>query len=114
MSLMSAGAAGGGGESANGASASSRRVPLLAASAAHPGAAYAAWRPQMETYLMRAGIEGRDYKVELPQWAELEAAVQSDLVAEEEEGMALLLAGAKAVAGTKAVLASAPVSSAPA
>lgn len=66
------------------------RVPLLAGNTG--GAAYAQWRPQMQTYLMRQGIEERDYTREIPQWRDLVAAVQDDAAAEEQDAIARLLA----------------------
>ncbi len=50
----------------------------------------------MQTFLMRAGIEERDYTVEIPQWKELCTVVQADAAAEEDEAIALLL-GASSV-----------------
>ena len=49
------------------------------------------WRPQMQTFLMRAGIEERDYAREIPSWRELSAAVAADAEAEEQAAFALLL-----------------------
>lgn len=45
----------------------------------------------MQTFLMRAGIDERDYAEEIPQWKKLCAAVQADARAEEQEAAALLL-----------------------
>ena len=59
-------------------SASAARVPLLSVSNGSGCASYAAWRPQMETFLMRAGIEKSDYAEEIPAWREL-PAVRSSL-----------------------------------
>ena len=56
------------------------RVPLLRPKSSNP---YAAWRPQMETFMMRAGIEARDYKESIPHWAQLEAAMTRDAAAAE-------------------------------
>ena len=85
----------GGGDS--GAAAHSARVPQLAASGSSAGAHYAAWRPQMETFLMRHGLEARDYKKELPQWQQLETKAQESAIADEDAAMALLLDNASAV-----------------
>jgi hypothetical protein len=75
------------------ATGGSQRVPLLCAASGHTGAHYAAWRPQMETFLMREGIESRDYKEEIPQWKDLETAVQFDTIAAEKAAIARLLSG---------------------
>lgn len=65
------------------------RVPLLASHAG--GLPYARWRPQMQTYLMRAGIEDEDYSEEIPQWTELVRLVQDDARTERQAAIALLL-----------------------
>jgi hypothetical protein len=51
------------------------RIPPLGGTG---GAAYPQWRPQMSTYIMRQGIELRDYAKEIPQWQALVAAVELD------------------------------------
>jgi hypothetical protein len=53
-------------------------VPRLASSSGGSGLPHATWRPQMQTFLMRRGIEERDYTEAIPQWKELVASVQSD------------------------------------
>ena len=64
------------------------KVPLLAsASGTGAGVPHTLWRPQMQTFLMRHGIEDRDYAREIAQWRELAAAVEAD--AEEEEQAAI-------------------------
>ena len=60
------------------------RVPLLAsASGGGGGTAYSMWRPQMTTFLMRHGIETRDYSREIVEWKRLSAAAQASAEAEE-------------------------------
>ena len=46
----------------------------------------------MQTYLMRNGIEERDYTEEIPQWTRLVQAVLTDARAEEQAAIASLLA----------------------
>ena len=70
----------------------SARVPLLGGNTG--GTAYAQWRPLMVTYLMRQGIEARDYPKANPRWLELVTIVEADATAEEDAAMALLLASA--------------------
>lgn len=83
--------------SSSATTAASQRVPLLASEAGHSGVHYAAWRPQMETFLMRAGIEVSDYTKEIPRWKELDALVQEQRRANEEAALAHLLGGDAAV-----------------
>ena len=72
---------------------SSNRVPQLSGNnGGGNGSGYAVWRPLMETFLMRAGIETSDYKEEISQWLELERCVQQDRRANEKAAMAKLLA----------------------
>ena len=52
---------------------------------------YARWRPQMEVFLMRAGIAIRDYRAENADWDALAAAVDNGVVEDEQAGIALLL-----------------------
>lgn len=47
----------------------------------------------MQTYLMRNGIEERDYTEEIPEWTRLVLAVQMDARAEEKAAIAAVLAG---------------------
>src|SRR4051812_3018743 len=81
------------------------RVPQLAAAGGAGGAHYAAWRPQMQTILMRAGLDERDYAKEIPQWKELAAAVQADAQAADDEAVALLLGRPTAPSSAAAVAA---------
>ena len=62
------------------------RVPSLASSSAN-GLPYAVWRPQMQTYLMRQGVEARDYTRAIAEWDALVLAVQTD--ADDEERAAI-------------------------
>jgi hypothetical protein len=69
-------------------------IPLLAAaSGAGHGLPYSLWRPQMQTFLMRAGIEKRDYEEKIEKWEQLCKAVETDARAEEEDDLQLLLGG---------------------
>ena len=70
----------------------SARVPRLASVSSRDGVAYAQWRPQMQTFLMRQGVEQRDYMREIAQWKDLAAAVASREEAEENEAFASILA----------------------
>ena len=73
------------------------KTPLLAsASGSGAGAPHALWRPQMQTFLMRHGIEERDYAREIPQWRELAAAVEARAEADERDAIALVLGAAMA------------------
>ena len=83
---------------ASAASDPATRVPLLAGNTT--GATYAKWRPQMQTHLMRQGIEERDYTKAIPQWAALVAAVDADAATAEQDAIALLLAAPAAVKST--------------
>lgn len=69
------------------------KVPLLAsASGTGAGVPHTLWRPQMQTFLMRHGIEDRDYAREIAQWRELASTVEADAEAEEQEAIRLVLA----------------------
>ena len=76
------------------ASADAKIPQLASASGSGAGASHALWRPQMQTFLMRQGIEERDYAREIAQWRELAAAVSSDADADEQDAIALILSGA--------------------
>lgn len=69
----------------------SARVPLFGASSVNATSQYSIWRPQMETFLMRAGCEPWDYQEVIPNWNELVIAAQEGQRQREREGMALLL-----------------------
>lgn len=67
-------------------------VPQLAASSSGGGAVeYSLWRPQMMAFLMRHGIEVRDYQTAIIDWQALAAAVLKSAAAEDEEAIALVL-----------------------
>ena len=66
-----------------------QRVPLLRPESGEP---YGAWRPKMETFMMRAGVYERDYKMPLPGWKELAAAADQADRESELEAMAFILA----------------------
>lgn len=71
---------------------SDAKIPQLAsATGGSTGLPYAVWRPLMQTFLMRQGIEERDYSKEIPDWKKLVAAVASDAEEEERAAMALVL-----------------------
>src|SRR6476661_6297557 len=73
------------------------KTPLLAsASGSGAGVPHALWRPQMQTFLMRHGIEERDYAREIAQWRALAAAVEARAEADEEDAIALVLGNALA------------------
>ena len=80
----------------------STRVPQLASASSTAGLAYALWRPQMQTHLMRQGVEERDYAEEIAQWKTLVAAVQTDARAVERAAIATLLGSACASGKTAA------------
>ena len=64
------------------------KTPLLASTnCTGAGAPHALWRPQMKTFLMRHGIEERDYAREIPQWRELAAAVEARAEADERDNL---------------------------
>lgn len=69
------------------------RVPLLGGSASG-GAAYPQWRPQMETHLLRHGVETRDYTKEIPDWLKLVTLAEDDAESEEQAAIDLLLGAA--------------------
>ena len=69
------------------------KVPHLAAASGGSGVPHALWRPQMQTFLMRHGIEERDYAREIARWSELAAAVANNAEAEEQAAIDLLLGG---------------------
>ena len=55
------------------------------------GENYAAWRPAMETALMRVGVTTRDYKEEKPDWLLIVAAVEAWTRTDEDESIAYAL-----------------------
>ena len=65
----------------------SHAVPLLRPDGDTP---YSVWRPQMETCLMRYGVQTRDYKTESKDWISLVASVEDAAAAEEKAAMARL------------------------
>jgi len=75
------------GASSNDAAA---RVPRLAG-ASGTGVAYAQWRQQMQTFLMRQDIRAADYTREIAQWGELVARVEASERESEHDAIALLL-----------------------
>lgn len=67
----------------------SSRVPLLGGNT--PGCtAYPQWRPLVQAYFTRAGIEEADYAREIPRWAQMVSVVQADTERENEAAEALL------------------------
>jgi hypothetical protein len=78
------------------------KTPLLAsASGTGAGAPHALWRPQMQTFLMRHGIEERDYAREIAQWRALAAAVEAKAEADEQDAIAVVLGAAMSSASSK-------------
>ena len=74
------------------ASSTEQRVPRLASSSGKgSGLPYAIWRPQLQTFMMRQGIEERDYTKEIPQWKALVASVEEDAEAAELAAIAMVL-----------------------
>ena len=69
----------------------SHAVPLLRPDGDAP---YSVWRPQMETCLMRCGVQTRDYTVETKNWNALVAAVEGDAADEETAAIDRLLGNA--------------------
>lgn len=77
-------------------------VPQLASSSGGAGGLpYAVWRPQMKSYLMRAGFTEADYAREIDSYAELCAALEAEAQRKVEDAMALLL-GKKSASAAKA------------
>jgi hypothetical protein len=78
-------------------SSAESRVPRLASASGASSAAgrngmpHALWRPQMQTFLIRQGIQERDYTAEIPRWKELTAAVALDEAADEQAGFDAML-----------------------
>ena len=73
----------------------SKSPRLASASGAGGGSPHSLWRPQMITFLMRHGIEERDYQEEIPLWRDLVAAVQAAAKTKELEAIASVLGRAK-------------------
>lgn len=91
------------------ASAVDVKVPQLAsASGSGAGVPHALWRPQMQTFLMRQGIEERDYAREITQWRQLSTAVQVDAESEEQDAIDIILGGASSASGPPPVKKEAP------
>lgn len=78
-------------------SSADSRVPRLASASSassvggRGGVPHALWRPQMQTFLIRQGIQERDYTAEIPRWKELTAAVAQDEAADEHAGFDAML-----------------------
>jgi hypothetical protein len=66
-------------------------MPRLASANGGAGLPHATWRPQMQTFLMRQGIEECDYAHEIPQWRELVQAVGEDATSRRLTAIATLL-----------------------
>jgi transposase InsO family protein len=76
------------------------KVPLLASASGTSGSSgvsHALWRPQMQTFLMRQGIEERDYAEEIPQWAALSKLAGESARVDRENAIAVILGQAKPV-----------------
>jgi len=66
------------------------RIPLLGSSS-NSGLTYSVWRPQLQTLLMRQGVETMHYSTAIPRWKELEAKVEGDKTSALDEAMKILL-----------------------
>jgi hypothetical protein len=76
----------------NASSSTESKIPRLAtASSGQGGLPHSVWRPQMQTFLMRQGIEERDYSEPFPHWKEVVAAIDADEKAEEQAAIAEML-----------------------
>ena len=76
------------------------KVPLLASASGtsgSSGASHALWRPQMQTFLMRQGIEERDYAEEIPEWTALSRMASESARSDREHAIAVLLGKAKSI-----------------
>ncbi len=68
------------------------KIPRLASAAGTgSGSPHSLWRPQITTFLMRQGIEERDYQREIPEWRDIVAAVQTTAETDEMEAIASIL-----------------------
>jgi hypothetical protein len=66
-------------------SSTETKIPRLASSSsAQSGLPHALWRPQMQTFLMRQGIEDRDYSGPFPEWKAVVESIAADEKAEEQ------------------------------
>jgi hypothetical protein len=76
------------------------KVPLLASASGTSGSSgvpHALWRPQMQTFLMRQGIEERDYAEEIADWAALTWKAGESARLDREHAIAVLLGKVKPV-----------------
>jgi hypothetical protein len=76
------------------------KVPLLASASGTSGSSgvpHALWRPQMQTFLMRQGIEERDYAEEIAEWAALSRLASESARTDREHAIAVMLGKAKPV-----------------
>ena len=90
------------------ASSTETKIPRLAsASSAQSGLPHALWRPQMQTFLMRQGIEDRDYSEPFPEWKAVVDAINADEKAEEQAAIAEMLGRSSAAAASTTTLAAA-------
>ena len=65
-------------------SSTETKIPRLASSSsAQGGLPHSVWRPQMQTFLMRQGIEDRDYSGPFPEWKAVVESIAADEQAEE-------------------------------
>ena len=55
---------------------------------------YSEWRPQMETYMMRVGIDTRFYAKPIERWAAIIATVETAAAADEDEALSRILGSA--------------------
>lgn len=82
------------------------KIPRLAsASSGQSGLPHSVWRPQMQTFLMRQGIEERDYSEPFPEWKAVVDAINADEKAEEQAAIAEMLGRSSAAAAGSTTLA---------
>jgi hypothetical protein len=75
------------------------KIPRLAsASSGQSGLPHSVWRPQMQTFLMRQGIEERDYSEPFPEWKAVVDAINAEERAEEQAAIAEMLGKSSAAA----------------
>ena len=73
-------------------SSTETKIPRLASSSsAQSGLPHSVWRPQMQTFLMRQGIENRDYSRAFPEWTAVVESIDADEQAKEQAAINNLL-----------------------
>ena len=75
------------------------KIPRLAsAGSGQSGLSHSVWRPQMQTFLMRQGIEERDYSRPFLEWKAVVEAIDADEEAAEQAAIAVMLGRSSAAA----------------